>query len=173
MYLKKLKEHFIKKKFLKLIDEVNTQRKVSNKVIHSVAILTSEKFTINLDLQKKVEEILNVRNCDIFKFRHFNKLNKTSNTHFSDKEINWQGKIDNIILQSFLDQPFDLLISFFDKKNLYLEYATLQSKASFKVGFAKVNPSLYDIEIAGKMEEPTVFLNELNTYLKILKKLEN
>lgn len=171
MNLKKLKEKFIAKKFQKKLNIAINNREISDKIIVSVAILITEEISSIIDIQKEVEKKLNVRNCKIFKFRPFNKLNDVSFEHFSDKDVNWQGKIDNVNLQSFLDQSFDLLISFYDKKNLYLEYATLQSKAKFKVGFTNINQSLFDVEIASRAEEYSIFLSELNTYLKILKKL--
>ena len=60
--------------------------------------------------------------------------------------------------KSFIEEPFDLLIGYFNKKNLYLENAVLQSKATFKVGISKVNQQLYDIEIAEVPSKTDKFL---------------
>lgn len=66
-----------------------------------------------------------------------------------------------------------MLIGYFNKKNLYLENAVLQSKATFKVGISKVNQKLYDIEIAEVPIKTDKFLLELKKYLRILKKIKN
>jgi len=173
MHLKKLKEQFIERKFQKKLISSSNDRKTSHKIINSVAILTSEEIATEINLQEQVEAILNLRNCKIFKFRRYNKLDDASYHHFSEKDFNWQGKISNINFKSFLEQDFDLLISFFDERNLYLEFGTLYSNANFKVGFSEVNQALFNIEIAGKTKDCSVFLSELKNYLKILKKLEN
>ena len=63
--------------------------------------------------------------------------------------------------------------SYFNKNNLYLENAVLHSNAKFKVGFAKVNQNLYDLEIAEYPTKVESFLSELKKYLIVLKKLKN
>lgn len=173
MNLKKLKEQFIRNKFQKIVTQSDSIEKTANKIIHSVAILTSEEIASKVNPQKEIEEKLKIKNCSIFKFSKSNTSHNTSFDQFSKNDFNWQGKNTNVNLQRFLDEPFDLLISFFDANNLYLEYATLLSNASFKVGFANVNQVLFDIEIAAKIEDSCTFISELNRYLKLLKKLEN
>jgi acetolactate synthase small subunit len=76
-------------------------------------------------------------------------------------------------LQSFLEQPFDLLIGYFNTNNLYLETAILQSNATFKAGFSGVNSDLYELEIAGNIKDIHQFLSELKKYLQSLKKLKS
>ncbi|MDG1399087.1 MAG: hypothetical protein P8P88_11940 [Polaribacter sp.] len=56
---------------------------------------------------------------------------------------------------------------------MYLENAVLRSNARFKVGFANVNQSLYDMEISGYPTKFDDFLSELKKYLVILNKLKN
>ena len=98
---------------------------------------------------------------------------KISYEYFSEKDINWKGESVAPSFASFLEQPFDLLIGFYATNNLYLEHATLQSKATFKAGFSKVNPSLYEIEISENIDNITGFCKELKKYLVLLKKLKN
>ncbi|MGY8911481.1 MAG: DUF6913 domain-containing protein [Flavobacteriales bacterium] len=49
----------------------------------------------------------------------------------------------------------------------------MHSKAKFKVGFAKVNQELYDLEIAEFPTNIESFLLELKKYLVVLGKLKN
>ena len=171
MNLKKLKHQFLEKKFHRELSKTIQNRVVYDKKITSVAILTHEDFSEKEGLKVAVEKELELRNCKVFTFRNFDKINDISYDHFDEKDFSWFGKLDNTSLQSFLDQPFDLLITFFDEKNLYLEFATMLSKSKFKAGFTEVNHELYDIEIAEKLTNYPIFLKELKIYLKILKKL--
>ena len=89
----------------------------------------------------------------------------------TEKDINWKGQFKQDNMQVFLEQPFDLLIGYFNRNNIFLESAILQSKAQFKVGFAGVNSMLYEIEISEKIDNVNAFTLELEKYLKIIKKL--
>lgn len=173
MNLSSLKHQFLTRKFQKQLLEAVQNRTISTKVITSVAILTFDNAVSKDEIKNKVEAVLKVRNCKVFSYRVFDKLDEESFVHFTEKDFSWRGEVTNVNLQSFLEQPFDLLISFFDAKNLYLEFATLRSKASFKVGFAQVNNDLFDLEIIEKIENQESFLKEMKSYLKILNKLEN
>lgn len=100
-----------------------------------------------------------------------NKLNDPN--HFSEKDFNWLGNIEQKSLKKFIDEPFDLLIGYFHKNNIYLETTVLQSNATFKVGFSNVNQKLYDIEISEIPSNINSFLSELKKYLILLKKIKN
>lgn len=168
----KLKQSILEKKFDASLLKFVQNRKTSQKEILSVGILTSEEISSKNDIQKEVETLLNVRNTKIISFRKFNKLDEVSFKHFSEKDINWKGEFTQENLQSFLEQPFDLLIGYFNTNNLYLETAVLQSNATFKVGFSKVNSKLYELEISEDVFNLHQFLSELKKYLIILKKLK-
>jgi len=117
------------------------------------------------------EIILESRNIRIYSLRKFNKTDEFSYKHFTKKNVNWTGQFTEESFKCFLEEPFDLLIGYFNKNNLYLERAVLESKAQFKVGFAGVNSKLYEIEISEKTQNITRFTSELKRYLQILKKL--
>lgn len=167
------KKHFIKKQFQKLLLEKEKNRVVSQKEIKTVGILTTEEISNWVNIKEEAEKFLELRNAKLYSYRPYKKSNKISYKHFSEKDFSWNGNINQQNLKSFLDEPFDLLIGYFNKKNLYLENAVLHSKASFKVGFSKVNQQLYDIEIAEVPIKTENFFLELKRYLKILKKMKN
>ncbi|QOD60852.1 hypothetical protein H9I45_16180 [Polaribacter haliotis] len=171
MIFKKLKHNILQKKFDKALQKSTINRVVSQKKIQSVGILTSEEIFSKLDILPIVEEILEVRNTKIYSFRPFNKLDEFSYKHFSENDINWKGEFIQENFESFLQQPFDLLICYFNKPNLYLESAVLQSKASFNVGFSGVNSNLFEIEISEDILNVNEFTLELKKYLQIIKKL--
>lgn len=173
MNLSKLKENRLRRKFDKSISKLSENRTVSQKEIKSVGILTTEELSSKIDLQSEIEAILGVRNSKIFSFKKFDKFDDVSFKHFTEKDINWSGDFVQPNFQSFLEQPFDLLIGYFNTNNLYLEKAILQSKATFNVGFSGVNQKLYELEISEQIANVQQFSSELKKYLVILKKLKN
>ncbi|KGL63073.1 DUF6913 domain-containing protein [Polaribacter sp. Hel1_85] len=173
MNLSKLKEVRLKKKFDKILSNLSENRTVSQKEIQSVGILSTEEISSKIELESKVEAILGVRNSKIYSYKKFDKSDAISYKHFSEKDINWKGDFVEPTFQSFLEQPFDLLIGYFNENHLYLEHAVLKSKATFKAGFSEVNSKLYELEISTELENVQQFSSELKKYLQILKKLKN
>ncbi|MEN8776641.1 MAG: hypothetical protein ABF263_01975 [Polaribacter sp.] len=171
MKFTKLKYNILQKKFNEsLLNSIET-RKISQKKIVTVGIISTEDITSKIPILDIVEEALELRNLKIYSYRKFNKHNKYSYKHFSESDLNWKGAYIQQSFKSFLEQPFDLLIGYFNQPNLYAENAVLQSQATFKVGFSKVNSSLFDIEISEDIANVDQFIFELKKYLQILKKL--
>tara|TARA_R110002073_G_scaffold8207_7_gene45912 strand:- start:23644 stop:24159 length:516 start_codon:yes stop_codon:yes gene_type:complete len=171
MISSKLKHHFLQKKIDKLLAKSASLKVSSDKKINTVAILTRDGDSNIFQLQEMVIEKLKVRNPKIYSYRKFDKNDEKSYKHFSGKDFNWKGDIVDSSLLSFIDEPVDLLICFYPEKQMYLEYLTLLSKASFKIGFAEVNQDLFDLEISVGKEQIDFFLNEAYKYLTIMKKL--
>lgn len=169
----KLKESFLKKQLRTALLKSASNRVVSEKQIISVGVLTLDSISATLDLQKEIETVLNVRNVKLISFRNFDALDDVSFKHFSEKDIGWSGNFTQENLDSFLMNPFDLLVGYFNTENLYLETAVLKSKATFKAGFSGVNPLLYELEISEKITNHTQFISELKKYLAVLKKCKN
>ena len=142
-----------------------------NKKVLSVGILTKEEFYVQFDLQKAVIDQLALRNPKIYSYRKFDKHKEQSYKHFTEKDLNWKAEVTEPSFHNFLNEPFDLLICYFNKPDCILEYVTLLSKATFKVGFAGVNADLFDLEIALPTGDTKVFFFEVQKYLKILKKI--
>jgi len=168
----KLQQRFVKKKMSKLLanDSVRKSDEVNKKVL-SVGILTTEEIYNQLDLQAAVEDHLALRNPRIYCYRKFNKHHEKSFKHFTEKDLNWKAEVTEPSFQNFLEHPFDLLICYFSQPNTMLEYISLLSKASFKVGFAGVNAQLFDLEIALSSGEMKDFFFEAHKYLKVLNKI--
>ena len=80
--------------------------------------------------------------------------------------------IENKEVLDFINEEFDLLINFYDQRQIPLVIVTHQSKADFKVGFATVDKRLNHFMIDSPMEEYTVFVEELFKYLRILNKIK-
>ena len=173
MNLSNLKESRLRKKFDKIVLKLQENRIVSQKEILTFGILTTESVSSKIDVQSEIEAILGLKNSKIYSFKKFNKSDEVTFKHFSEKDINWKGEFIEPTFQSFLEQPFDLLIGYFNHNHLYLEKAVLESKASFKAGFSEVNSKLYELEISTELDNVQQFSSELKKYLQILKKLKN
>jgi hypothetical protein len=167
----RFKETVLKRQLDKLLLQSELSGNSPLKKISSIGIITSEKITNEVDLQIEIEALLKCRNTKMYRFRKFDKTADVSCKHFTEKDINWKGQFTQDNMHVFLEQPFDLLIGYFNSNNIFLETAVLQSKAQFKVGFAGVNSRLYKIEISEKTANVSAFTLELKKYLKIIKKL--
>ena len=136
-------------------------------------MIASQKISNWLQLEEEIKKMLGLENVKILTFLDYDKKNHTINSYFTEKDIDWYGAIQKADFRDFLNEPFDLLIGYFDTKNIFLELAVLKSNATFKVGFSDVNQRLYDMEIAEIPSKIDNFLNELKKYLVILKKMKN
>lgn len=90
---------------------------------------------------------------------------------FTPKDFGWKGAIKNIELQSFLDEEFDALISYYTEDKLELKMLTALSKSQFKIGILQIDPRLNDLIIKTSIKESDVFKNEVFKYLTILNKI--
>lgn len=172
MFSTKLKYRYIQKKMDKLFDKRAERKLVDNKKIQTVGLLTLDDESNIFQLQELVTEKLSLRNPKIYSYRKYDKNDEKSYKHFTEKDFDWKGNIIDSSLKSFVEQPFDLLICFYQLNNSYLEYITLLSEASFKVGLAGINQALFDMEIAMDNYKSEDYLEEIHKYLTILNKLE-
>lgn len=166
-----MKRVFVNKRFQKLLEEKEANRKVSNQKIKTIGVISSEEISKWMDISKEIKTIFNVEDVNVFSFKSTSQKTVQKANFFSEKSFGWKGQVKDAKLKAFLNEPFDLLIGYFNKNSLYTELAVLQSNASFKAGISKVNQQLYDLEIAEYPKNVDRFLEELKKYLQILQKL--
>ena len=70
-----------------------------------------------------------------------------------------------------MDQPFDLLISYYSSNKLELNLVTALSKANFKIGINSEDSRLHDLIIDVEPSKIAVFRIELLKYLTQLNRL--
>ena len=92
-------------------------------------------------------------------------------TYFGPKDFGWNGKINNVELQTFIDTEFDALISFYKEDTIELNSISAQSSANFKIGLSNTDQRLYDLIIDVKPSDFSLFKSELKKYLTVLNKL--
>ena len=171
--LKKLKQSSIKKNFNTLLLEKEADKNISQNEILSIGIISDNEISRFIDIKENVERILRPRNAKIYSFREYSRKDEISYHHFCEKDFNWKGDVSQPNFKVFIEQPFDLLIGYFNKPNLFLENAVLRSEAKFKAGFSGVNQNLYDIEVDEIPNKIESYLEELKRYLIILGKIKN
>ena len=168
----KFKEQALLKKFQKELNLIPDIRTPNSKEIHSVAILTNNALFEEIDIEEQIKNsIESVRNVHIYSYKKYKKTDPITYKHFTEKDIDWNGNIKDPSLESFLENPFDLLIGYFDINNLYLEYCALKSNATFKIGFAKVNDKLFDLVVSEDPKKIDSFIEVIKKYLELLHKI--
>ena len=90
---------------------------------------------------------------------------------FNPKNFGWNGKINNVEAQEFINTEFDALISFYKEDSLELNMITASSKANFKIGISGNDERLHDFIINIKPHQIDLFKYELIKYLKVLNKV--
>lgn len=99
------------------------------------------------------------------------KNEQYSKPTFGIKHLNWRAEITEPIINDFINEDFDLLISYYDVQKSILLHVTHNSKAKFKAGFSSTDKRLNHLMISTNTENHSVFVQELFRYLKILKKI--
>lgn len=166
-----MKNFFLKKS---LRAKLNDTKEISSvTVIKSVGLLIDESnFNKKDDLIKEItlHGILK-SNIEVLIFRdRFTKNEVFHYPTFSYKHLGWNGNFSEPVVNSFINEKFDLLISFYDIEKVPLMIVTNESKASFKVGFASVDKRLNNVLINTQQNNYNIFVHELFRYLKILKR---
>ena len=172
MILKAFKEKSIQKYVNKLL--ASQKSSVSSDKIKTVAVLlnTSEFHEFEVFKVYFKELGLTSPRHKIIAFTLDDKLEHNKwNTHYSPKDFGWKGKIKNIDLDTFINEPYDMLICYYKKEVLQLNLITAASKANLKVGINKNDERLYDLIIDVALKDINIFKQELKKYLNILKKL--
>jgi hypothetical protein len=167
----KLKNHYLKKKIDQFSKTKSSSANGSAQKIKRVGIITSDNFFNKYEFSEILIKKLQLRNPKVYSYRKFSKDYKKSYKHFSEKDFNWKGHVLDSSFQSFLEEPFDLLICYYPKKNIFLEYAEASSQATFKVGFSDASTGFFNLDIACDENRVDLFFDEMKKYLKILHKL--
>ena len=172
MFLNYIKE-FITKKIIKN-NLSNVNHSTSDVLIKKVGIIFDETYFYEKSdlIRELTNNGIKKEDCTILVFK--NKLKKHTVYNyplFTYKNLDWSGSINKKEVQNFINQPFDLLINYYDTEKAALLAVSSQSKSNFKVGFSTVDKRLNHFTITTNAENYKVFIEELFKYLKILNKI--
>ncbi len=87
---------------------------------------------------------------------------------FSDKDLGWNGAVENSYALEFLSKEYDLLVNYYTRDTLIMKLMTVKTKARIKVGFAEIDPALNDLILQTKLQDFDTFKSELKKYLKVM-----
>lgn len=172
MFWNKIKEFWVKKIVKKKL--LNVKHLATNSTIKKVGILFDETYFYEKDalIAELIMNGILLEDISLLVFKNVVKKNEIlDNPFFSYKDISWIATIDKKEVTEFIQQDFDLLISYYDTEKSALLLVTNLSKATFKVGFATIDKRLNHFMVNTIAENYKVFVSELFKYLKILNKL--
>ena len=110
--------------------------------------------------------VLNQNKIDFTETRFKRKI------YISRDEISVTGSINEEI-NYFFNQKYDLLVNFFDQKEILSELISSKCFSKLRIGFSKANPQINDIVFNFGLNEKTTFLSESMNYLNSFIKQKN
>lgn len=164
------------KKYLNRLLAQNRSGPSSN-VIESLGVIFCVDEFIDFECFKKLAEQLNIKPNRIKIIAYSTKKNK-SHLHvwsncYTVKDLGRKGHVKSIGLNDFLNEEFDVLISYYQANIVALKLLTAKSKSGFKIGILQDDERLNDLIIKTQIKEFNLFKDEVFKYLTILKKIKN
>lgn len=102
---------------------------------------------------------------------HDDKNSPYSTPVFSDKDLGWNGNIENSYAHEFLSREYDLLVNYYTTENLLIQLMSIKTRARFRVGFKDVDRVYNDLIIDAPLKDFTTFRKELKKYLGVLNEI--
>jgi hypothetical protein len=172
MFLNFLKIFFVKYTLRKNTKNVSNNTKYST--VNSVGLLVDgDCFSEIVALKKAL--VLNGISKDAIKTLVCKESSNTGNSSldstFGLDQFNWKGEVSSPDVKYFLNEKFDLLISYYNKEKPILLFSTNKSNAQFKVGFSNIDKRFNHFTIETPIENYELFSKELLKYMKILNKI--
>ena len=178
MFLKGIKDKFKYKSGLKFLkaELENPSAKVDRKKgIRSIGVIVDlDKFDKAELFFEFVEEFkLRPNAVKIIGYKsYYDKNSPYATPVFSDKDLGWNGDIENSYALEFLSREYDLLVNYYKEENLLIQLMTVKTKARINVGFAEVDKNFNDLILQSPLDDFKTFKKELTPYLKVLNEIE-
>lgn len=177
MFLKGIKDKFKQKsgrKFIKLaLQEASVPSTRKQGVRKVGCIVDLDKFDKADVFYEFLEEFkLQPNAVKIIGYKsYYDKNSPYATPVFSDKDLGWNGAIENSYALEFLNREYDVLVNYYDENNLLLNLMSVKTRARLKVGFRKVGPEFNDLMLDTPLSNFKTFKTELKKYLGVLKEL--
>lgn len=152
----------------------NVKHLASDGIIKTVGIVFDETYFYEREalVQELIQNGIEESNIKVLVYKDKVKKNEAFDYPvFSHKDLSWHATFDKKEVNDFIEEPFDLLINYYDTEKVPLLLVSHLSKAGFKVGFTSIDKRLNHFMINTNAENYKVFMDELFKYLKILNKL--
>lgn len=103
--------------------------------------------------------------------RYYDKNSPYSTPVFSDKDLGWNGNIENSYALEFLSKEYDLLVNYYTAENLLIQLMSIKTRARFRVGFKDVDRVYNDLILDAPLKDFATFRKELKKYLGVLNEI--
>lgn len=90
----------------------------------------------------------------------------------TDKDLGWNGSIENGDFSEFSGREYDVLINYFTEDRLVLKLMSTKVNARIRVGLKEADNEMNDLIFDCKLNDFNTFKVELEKYLRILKELK-
>lgn len=90
---------------------------------------------------------------------------------FSDRDLGWNGNIENSYALEFLSREYDLLVNYYTVENLLIQLMSIKTRARFRVGFKDVDQVYNDLIMDAPLQDFKTFKTELKKYLGVLNEI--
>jgi hypothetical protein len=177
MFLKGLKDKFKYKSGLKFLKQElsNPPEAVDRtKGITSVGVIVDmDKFNKTELFYEFIEDLkLRPNAVKVIGYKsYYDKNSPYATPVFSDKDLGWNGAIENSYALEFLSREYDLLVNYYTQENLLLQLMTVKTKARINVGFPEVDSTYNDLIMETSMNDFETFKQELKKYLGVLNEI--
>lgn len=104
--------------------------------------------------------------------KYYDKNSPYATPVFSDKDLGWNGDIENSYVLEFLSREYDLLVNYFTEENLMLGIMSVKTKARVRVGFKEIDSQYNDLILDTPLKTFKIFKEELKKYLKVLNEIK-
>lgn len=172
MFFNYFKDFFLKKKLKKIL--LDTREITLVQKVNTIGILVDEaSFFQTMALKKSlIEKGFHNNNIFILAFKNSKEL-ETEKAYpvFGWDNMSLGLQIHEKKIVEFIQYPFDVLLSYYETNNSFLQWITNQSKASLKVGFYAVDKRLNHIMINTKTENYNQFVQEFVRVLQRINKI--
>ncbi len=91
---------------------------------------------------------------------------------FTDRDLGWNGGIENGDVSEFLAREYDVLINYFKEDRLLPKLMSAKTNARIRVGFPEVDAKINDLIFNTDFNDFSTFKEELKKYLKVLNEIE-
>ena len=176
MVFKGIQEKFKVKSGLKYLeDEQKRPRQFSDKqgVATVACIVDMDKFSDAAAFQE-LRNLLELKpnSIQIIGYKRSADRNGMFSIPFcTDKDLGWNGSVENGDFAEFSGRPYDVLINYYKDDRLMLKLMSTKISARLRVGFKGVDNAMNDLIFDCQLNDFKTFTNELKKYLEILNEI--
>lgn len=171
MFIGSIKSFLLKKSLKRQLYNVKEQSLTSHVLTVGLIVDESQFVEVKALKQEIIDCGIDEDNIKVLAYRNnFKEREVYSEPTFGLKHLNLRGEFKHPSINEFVDNNFDLLISYYSIEKPFLLYLTHKSKAKFKVGFSSIDKRLNHLLINISIEDFKGFIQEVFRFIKILNK---